>query len=410
MAGSSMLGVSIFREGIRTLLRNKLRSSLTVLGISVGIGAVICVVAIGDAGSEQIQQQLANLGDNLVWIEAGGRQINGARTGAANTKSLIYADQQAMLQQIPYLKACSPQVDSRVQIVFENQNWNTTYRGVSPEYLDIRRWQVDAGTTFTQEAVDTSASVVLLGRTVANFLFPNDDPIGKTIRIKNVPFRVIGTLAPKGMSSMGSDQDDGIMLPWTTAQKRLAGKTWLDDIMCTAVSGTVIKEAGEQAAGLLRERHHIFPGQDDDFNIRNPEDAINLRLEASKTFTMFLVSVGSVSLLVGGIGIMNVMLVSVTERTREIGVRMAVGATENNVQMQFLGESVMLSLTGGAAGVLVGVLATQAIGQSLGWPMLISPEAILIAGLFSFGVGVFFGYYPARKAASLDPIEALRYE
>jgi len=401
---------TIVRDGGRTLLRNKLRSALTVLGISIGIGAVICVVAIGQAGSVQIQQQLLNLGDNLVWIEAGGRAVNGVRTGTHGTKSLTLADAVAVKQQIPLIKSVSPQVDSSVQIVYGNQNWSTTYRGVSPEYFEIKRWMIDQGAAFTQDDVDKATDVVVIGRTIRDQLFAAEDAIGKVIRVKDLPFKVVGTLLPKGQSSFGQDQDDTIIIPYTTAQKKLKGISWLDDILCSAVSQDVVKLAGQQASELLRERHHLRREQEDDFNIRSPEDFVQAQLEASKTFTLFLICVGSVSLLVGGIGIMNVMLVSVTERTREIGVRMAVGATEREVQLQFLGESVMLSLVGGAIGVLVGIAGSVGLGQTLHWPMQISLNAVLIAAMFSVAVGMFFGFYPARKASLLDPIEALRYE
>ncbi len=401
---------TIVRDGGRTLLRNKLRSALTVLGISIGIGAVICVVAIGQAGSVQIQQQLLNLGDNLVWIEAGGRAVNGVRTGTHGTKSLTLADAVAVKQQIPLIKSVSPQVDSSVQIVYGNQNWSTTYRGVSPEYFEIKRWMIGQGSAFTQDDVDKATDVVVIGSTIRDQLFAAEDAIGKVIRVKDLPFKVVGILLPKGQSSFGQDQDDTIIIPYTTAQKKLKGISWLDDILCSAVSQDVVKLAGQQASELLRERHHLRTEQEDDFNIRSPEDFVQAQLEASKTFTLFLICVGSVSLLVGGIGIMNVMLVSVTERTREIGVRMAVGATEREVQLQFLGESVMLSLVGGAIGVLVGIAGSAGLGQTLHWPMQISLNAVLIAAVFSIAVGMFFGFYPARKASLLDPIEALRYE
>ncbi len=410
MAGWGFNPAVILREARRALVRNKLRSALTVLGVTIGIGAVICVVAIGTAGSQQIQEQLTNMGDNVIWIEAGSVNRLGIRTGGHQTKTLTLGDEQAILQQIPFVKSCSPQVDSRAQVVYGNQNWSTVYRGVSPEYFEIRRWKLVQGVPFSQSDVQRAAGVCVIGWTVKDQLFGSEDPLGKVLRIKDVPCTVSGILQPKGQSAFGQDQDDQVLLPYTTAQRKIKGITWVDDIMCSAVSAEALDPGTDQTIALLRERHHIFPGQEDDFNVRRPEEIVQARLEASRTFTLLLVSIASVSLLVGGIGIMNVMLVSVTERTREIGVRMAVGATDQQIQIQFLGEAVMLSLCGGFAGVFLGIGGSVMLGRMLEWPMEVSLEAILIATLFSVGVGVFFGYYPARRASALDPIETLRYE
>ena len=401
---------ALLRSAVVALLRNKLRSVLTVLGITIGIAAVICVVAIGKAGQAQVEQQLNNLGDNFVWIEAGGRAVNGVRTGTHGTKSLVLSDAVAIKNQIPLIKSVSPNVDSSVQIIYGNQNWFTTYRGVSPEFFDIKRWFIDQGAAFSQEDVDRAADVCVIGRSVRDQLFGVEDPIGKVIRVRDLPCKIVGTLMPKGLSVSGQDQDDTIILPYTTAQKKIKGITWLDDILCSAVSQDAVKIAGQEAAALLRDRHHLRPEEEDDFNIRNPEDIIQAQLEASKTLTVLLIAIASISLIVGGIGIMNVMLVSVTERTREIGVRVAVGATEEAIQLQFLGESVMLSLVGGGVGVLFGVFGSYLVGKTLQWPMQMSLESVIVAAFFSVAVGVFFGYYPARKASLLDPIEALRYE
>ncbi len=401
---------ALLASAVWALRRNPMRSLLTVLGITIGIAAVICVVAIGKAGQAQVERQLANLGDNFVWIEAGGRAVNGRRTGSHSTKTLTVADALAIGQQIPLIKLVSPNVDGSVQVVYGNQNWYTGYRGVSPQYFDIKRWDADRGAFFTADDVDRAADVCVLGRTVQRQLFGAEDPVGKVIRVAGLPCRVVATLQPKGLSLSGQDQDDTVIMPYTTVMKKIKGVSWLDDILASAVAPDVVKLAGQQAAGLLRDRHHLRLEEEDDFNIRNPEDVIQAQLEASRTLTLLLVAIASISLIVGGIGIMNVMLVSVTERTREIGVRVSVGATEEAIQVQFLGESVVLSLMGGGAGVLLGVIGSFFVGRGLGWPMQLSAEGVVLAAAFSVAVGVFFGYYPARKAALLDPIEALRYE
>src|SRR6266576_1708330 len=401
---------ALLGSAVSALLGNKVRSILTVLGITIGIAAVICVVAIGKAGQDQVEQQLNNLGDNFVWIEAGGRAVNGVRTGTHGTKTLTVSDAIAIRNQLPLIKSVSPNVDASTQVIYGNQNWFTSYRGVSPEFFDIKRWFVDQGAFFTQDDVDRAANVCVIGRTLRDQLFASDDPIGKVIRVKDLPCKVVATLQPKGLSVSGQDQDDTLILPYTTAQKKLKGIAWLDDILCSAVSQDAVKIAGQEATALLRDRHHLRPEQEDDFNVRNPEDIIQAQLDASKTLTVLLIAIASVSLIVGGIGIMNVMLVSVTERTREIGVRVAVGATEGAIQLQFLAESIVLSLIGGAAGVLFGIFGSYLVGQTLNWPIEMSLEAVVVAALFSVAVGVFFGYYPARKASLLDPIEALRHE
>jgi putative ABC transport system permease protein len=401
---------ALLRSALVALLRNKMRSVLTVLGITIGIAAVICVVSIGKAGQARVEQQLNNLGDNFVWVEAGGRAVNGVRTGTHDTKTLVMADAVAIKNQVSLIKSVSPNVDDPVQVVYGNQNWHTSYRGVSPEYFDIKRWYVDQGAIFSQDDVDRAADVCTIGRTVREQLFGVEDPIGKVIRVNNLPCKVVATLHPKGLSLDGRDQDDTIILHYTMAQKKLKGITWLDDILCSAVSQGAVKMAGQEATAVLRDRHHLRPEEEDDFNIRNPEDIIQAQLDASKTLTILLIAIASVSLIVGGIGIMNVMLVSVTERTREIGVRVAVGATEEAIQLQFLGEAIMLSLVGGVAGVLFGILGSYLVGQTLHWQTEMSLESVAVAAFFAIAVGVFFGYYPARKASLLDPIEALRYE
>jgi putative ABC transport system permease protein len=402
---------SVLRVALRALARNKMRTTLTMLGIIIGVGAVICTVAIGEGASNQVQESLRNLGDNIIFIAAGSVNSNGVHMGSAATKTLVVGDTKAIQQQIPFITRASSGVGASAQVVYANQNWYTRIRGVAPEYLDIRRWTLESGSAFTAHDVDSSADVCLLGQTVvANLFAPNEDPVGKVIRVKNLPFRVIGVLASKGQSPFGQDEDDTLIMPYTTVQKKIAGISWLNYIMCSAASREAIAPAEQQITGLLRERHHLRADEDDDFIIRSPTDLAEAQAQSGRIMTLLLASIASVSLLVGGIGIMNIMLVSVTERTREIGVRMAVGATEEDVQRQFLSEALVLSSLGGGVGVLLGVAGSMTVSSMLHWPVSIPPESILTAVVFSAAVGIFFGYYPARKAAHLDPIEALRYE
>ena len=339
--------ISILRVAVLALARNKMRSVLTMLGIIIGVAAVICSVAVGAGASSQIQQQIANLGDNMIWVEAGGRSVNGVRTGSKGTKTLLLLDAKAIQQQIPAITNISPHVDTPTQVVYGNQNWYTTVRGVSPEYLAVRRWAVERGSSFFQEDVDHAASVCLLGHTVMENLFGTEDPIGKTIRVRNLPCQVIGILTAKGQSPSGQDQDDLLIMPFTTVQKKIKGIDWLDDVMLSAATPAAIRPIERQITALLRERHHLRADEEDDFNLRHPAEIAQAGAESQRIMTILLASIASVSLIVGGIGIMNIMLVSVTERTREIGLRLAVGAGEMDVQMQFLGEATVLSALGG---------------------------------------------------------------
>jgi putative ABC transport system permease protein len=400
----------LLRVAVQALTRNKMRSLLTMLGIIIGVGAVICSVAIGEGAANQIQEQIRSIGDNMVWIEAGGRQVNGLRTGTRGTKSLTLGDLKAIREQVPLVYNVSPNVDTHVQVIYGGQNWQTGIRGVSPEYLSVRRWRIGRGSAFLTSDCEHAANVCLLGQTVVDNLFGSEDPVGKIIRVTNVPFEVVGVLAPKGLSPFGQDQDDTLMMPYTTAQRKVLGYDWLDDILCSSTSREVTAAAEKQITALLRERHHLRPDEEDDFNIRHPADVAQVGADAQRVMTLLLASIASISLVVGGIGIMNIMLVSVTERTHEIGLRMAVGATESDVQIQFLGEAVVLCVLGGCVGMAAGVGGSRIISSTLQWPTLIPAQAIFIAVLFSAGVGVFFGYYPAHKAAQLDPIEALRYQ
>lgn len=399
-------------EAVRALVRHKLRSALTALGIMIGIAAVVLVVAVGQAGSARAEDELQKLGDNLVWIEAGSRNINGVRNGSHGTTSLTIEDADAIRHEVPLLKRISPQVDGTVRVLGNGKNWTTRYRGETPDYLAIKKWELALGAAFSDDDVREAASKVLLGETVRRELFGSDDPVGQTIRMNGQLFEVVGVLAPKGQNADGRDQDDWLLLPFTTAEKKLrgGGLTFLDDILCSAVSPEAVNPAIDRAVAVLRDRHHIQAGQDDDFNIRRPDEVLKAQLEAARALTLLLVTIASISLLVGGIGIMNVMLASVAQRTREIGVRLAIGARASAVQLQFLGEAVMLALGGGLCGVALSVAGRFVFERALSWPISISPEAVIVAVAAAGGVGMFFGYWPARRASRLDPIAALRHE
>ena len=401
---------TVIAEAFRELGRNKVRSALTILGIAVGIAAFICVVAIGDAGSAKIEEQLHNLGDNMIWIEAGSRSKGGVRIGSRGSRTLIVEDALSIERQVRGVKQVVPNVDGRMQAVYGNLNWGTQYRGVTPGFLEVRRWDMRLGGFFSQEDVERSSPVCVLGQTVVDNLFGQENPIGKTIRLNSLPCNVIGVFAAKGVSSTGQDQDDFIVLPYTTVQKRLTGTFWLDDIFISATSADTMQPTSQEITGLLRERHHLRQGEPDDFNLRTPEELIRAQLQASHLLTLLLAGTASLSLLVGGVGIMNIMLVSITQRTREIGIRMAIGATEGDVQLQFLSEAVIISMLGGVFGVIVGILASSMLQNTLHWQLQLSPQIMVFASLFAAATGIFFGYYPSRKAAQLNPIESLRYE
>ncbi len=401
---------TILRVAIRALSRNKMRSALTMLGIIIGVSAVIAMVAVGQGAQQQVQQRIASMGSNVLFVSAGSVNRGGLRIGIGATKTLIDDDVRAILRECPAVKDAAPGSSSSAQVVYEGQNWSTRVQGTTPNYFSIREWPVERGVAFTDDDVRDSANVAVLGATVVQNLFGASDPVGLTIRIGTLPFKVVGVLIAKGQSGIGQDQDDAVYIPISTLQKKISGQDWLQYIMVSAVSQPASYAAQQQITELLRDRHRIRPGQDDDFSVRNLADVAELADQSARIMTLLLASIASVSLIVGGIGIMNIMLVSVTERTREIGIRMAIGATEEDVQRQFLLEAVVMSLAGGLAGILVGVGASLVISRMLGWPTSISPMAVLAAVGFSAGVGVFFGYYPARKAAALDPIQALRYE
>ena len=403
--------LAIIRIAMRALGRNKMRSILTMLGIIIGVGAVIAMLGVGQGARQTMQEQIQAMGSNLLFVGAGAVTRGGMHMGWGSTKSLIYDDMLAIMRECPAAHAAAPGSSSSGQVVFGNDNWATRINGTEPQYFDIRTWPFQEGSSFTQNDVEMAANVAVIGETVRKNLFGAADSIGQTIRMNNLPFRVVGVLAPKGTSAaMGDDQDDIILVPITTLQRKITGQNWLRWIMVSAISRQASYAAQQQVASLLRDRHHIRPEDDDDFFVRNLADMADVADEAGRVMTLLLASIAGVSLIVGGIGIMNIMLVSVTERTREIGVRMAVGATERDVQQQFLAEAVVLSLFGGGIGIIFGLGASYLITQTLGWPVLVSPVVIVVAVVFSMAVGVFFGFYPARRAAQLDPIEALRYE
>jgi putative ABC transport system permease protein len=396
-------------ESVRALSRYKLRTGLTALGSMVGVAAVIWVVAIGRAGTASAEAELDNLGDNLVWVEAGSRNVAGVRTGTHGTTSLMPDDAEAIRREVPLVKAVAENVDGSAQVVYGNQNWSTRWRGVSPEYFDIKRWQLSEGSFFTDDHVTNVDSIVVIGETVRQQLFGSTNPVGQLMRVQNTLFTVAGLLTAKGQTGSGQDQDDIIMMPWTTAQKKLKGRgyEWLDDIVCSAVSPGAVNPAVDAIRSLMRQRHHIQPDAEDDFNMRRPDEVINAQIGASQTLEALLVTLASISLVVGGIGIMNMMLASVAQRTKEIGIRMAVGATPGAVRVQFLGEAALLSLLGGLLGVLLSIGGSAFIGPVLGWKISTPPDAAFGAVVFSVVVGLLFGLFPAWRAARLDPIAAL---
>ncbi|HXU34946.1 MAG TPA: ABC transporter permease [Blastocatellia bacterium] len=401
-----------FRIAIRALTRNKLRSSLTMLGIMIGVGAVIANIAIGQGASSQAQASIANMGNNMLFVMSGSNNTGGMRGGAGSSNTLTPDDAAAIATDCPAVRAVSPGVRANGQLVFGNQNWiaSSGIQGANEKFTDIRSWPVASGEFFTEGDVRTAARVCVIGKTVADNLFSGNDPVGLTMRIRNLPFRVIGVLTTKGQNQYGQDQDDTVIVPYTAAQKKMLSITYIHQVMVSAVSPSATYTAESQITDLLRQRHKLGPNQDNDFFVRNLTDIAELADANAKIFTNLLASIAGVSLLVGGIGIMNIMLVSVTERTREIGIRMAIGARSKAIRRQFLIESITLSLAGGILGIALGVVASIIISNTLSWPTLISPVSIFASVIFSAFVGVAFGYYPARKAAGLDPIEALRYE
>ena len=402
----------IIRVAFRALVRNKMRAALTMLGIIIGVAAVIAMVSIGQGASASVQAQIESIGTNLLFVSAGAQNVGGVRsgTGDSGTNTLTVEDLDAIKREVPSVSMVTPAVNARSQLVAGNMNWNTSVQGVSEQYPDIRKWTVQSGAFFTDADVRTAARVIVIGQSIGDNLFPGTDPVGQTLRVANLPFRIVGVMARKGQDQQGRDQDDIAFAPYTTVQKKVLGSPRVQIAYVSAISQDATYTAQSQIGDLLRQRHKLTANEPDDFTVRNMTDVAEAANETSKTMTILLACIAGVSLLVGGIGIMNIMLVSVTERTREIGIRMAIGARSSAVRSQFLIESIVLSLTGGTVGILLGIGLSLAIPAMLGWPTLVSMMAIVGSVLFSVAVGIFFGYYPARKAAALDPIEALRYE
>ncbi len=400
-----------FRIALKALNRNKMRTTLTMLGMIIGVGAVITMVALGNGAQVSIEQQIQSAGTNVIMVNAGNFSSGGVRQGQGMSNTLT-ADDAAAVRDVPGVQYLVETVRNRGgQVVFGNQNWNTSVEGTNVDLPSIKSWPLDSGTFITPADITSASKVCVIGMTVKSMLFPEgNDPVGEIIRIGKHPFKIVGVLSSKGQSSVGQDQDDVIYAPFTTVQKKMRGITYIEGMTVSAASADNIKQTADAIASVLRLRHKIQPGDNDDFMVRTLEDIAAVRTETTRTMTMLLASIAGVSLLVGGIGIMNIMLVSVTERTREIGLRLAIGARGGDVLLQFLVEAVVISLLGGSIGIGLGYALSQSLTQFLQWPTYVSPQAVLVAFGFAAGIGIFFGFYPARKASALDPIEALRYE
>ncbi len=405
-----MMIFAIFKIAIRALQRNALRTLLTMLGIIIGVGAVIAMVSIGNGAKAQVEARIASLGQNVIMVFSGSVSRGGFSMGFGSAGTLTQADFDAVRREIPGVAGASPEVRANAQVAFGSQNTQVQVTGVGEDYVSVRAWTLASGDNFTDVDVRNANKVCLIGKTTSDTLFGDGDPVGQIVRIKNAPFTVVGALAPKGATGFGNDQDDVIYVPYTSAMKRLSGGTAFRSFVVQAATPESVPEVTQAITDLLRQRHRIQEGRDDDFIIRTQQEISETATETSKIMTMLLGSIAGVSLLVGGIGIMNIMLVSVTERTREIGVRLAVGARSGDILLQFLTEAVTLSVLGGLVGIGTGLAISQLVSAKLGWPTLVSSSSIMLSFAFSGAIGIFFGFYPARKAAQLDPIDALRYE
>ncbi|HYE30508.1 MAG TPA: ABC transporter permease [Methylomirabilota bacterium] len=405
-----MMILAILRLSLRALRRNTLRTLLTMLGIIIGVAAVIAMVSIGNGAKAQVESQIAALGQNVIMVLSGNVSRGGFSMGFGSAGTLTQGDFDAIRKEVPGVVGASPEVRSGAQIAAGAANINTQVMGVGEDYVSVRSWILASGANFTDQDVRSANKVALIGKTTATTLFGDADPVGQVIRIRSAPFTVVGALAPKGMAMMGNDQDDVILVPYTSAMKRLSGATSFRSFVIQAESPEAMPTVQAEITDLLRQRHRILEGRDDDFLVRTQQEISEAATATSRIMTVLLGSIAGVSLLVGGIGIMNIMLVSVTERTREIGVRLAVGARSYDILFQFLTEAVTLSIVGGLIGIGLGLGTSKLVTLKFGWATLVSSTSIMLAFIFSAAIGIFFGFYPARKAAHLDPIEALRYE
>jgi putative ABC transport system permease protein len=402
--------LNILLSAFRALRRNKMRSFLTMLGIIIGVAAVIAMLAIGQGAQFSVEQQISALGTNVLIVIPGAQQSGGVHIGAGSATTLTEDDATAIQRDCPSVALISPGTRSGGQVIAGNLNWATSIEGTGPDYLEIRKWKVEYGEFYTDQDIKSASKVCVLGKTVGDNLFPDQSPVGQNVRIRNVPFRVIGVLSKKGQNAMGQDQDDIIVAPYTTVARRLTWYPYLRQILVSATTPSTITSAQKEISEVLRLRHRLAVNDADDFTIRNQADLATAATATTDILTILLASIASVSLLVGGIGIMNIMLVSVTERTREIGIRMSVGARSRDILTQFLVEALVLSLLGGILGILIGVVGSSLISSLAKWPTIITSFSIVLSFGFSIAIGVFFGFYPARKAALLNPIDALRYE